>query len=130
MIIFSGIYIFAVILFYQQGFGDTSLVYANIVNLSARILYARRFIFRYFSSQHIRWRQEIAPSNALCFLSALSWAVLNYTGRLFGVEEAGLFSSKTIIHVGLGGLLALVNVGVWWYTTGKYRITRSIRKSE
>ncbi|EEB87561.1 hypothetical protein MPER_15048, partial [Moniliophthora perniciosa FA553] len=43
MIVFSTIYISSAIALYKQGFGDVSLVYANIINLSARIIYVLIF---------------------------------------------------------------------------------------
>ncbi|KAF8645628.1 hypothetical protein AX16_007710 [Volvariella volvacea WC 439] len=53
MTLFSVIYISSAITFYNFGIGDSSLVYANIINLGARIIYALRFASVFFST-HLR----------------------------------------------------------------------------
>ncbi|KAF5371207.1 hypothetical protein D9758_004092 [Tetrapyrgos nigripes] len=50
MILFSLIYITAAVGLYTIGLGDSALVYANIINLSARILYAVRFCDTFFKN--------------------------------------------------------------------------------
>ncbi|KAH9477026.1 Oligosaccharide translocation protein RFT1 [Psilocybe cubensis] len=51
MVAFSFLYILSAITLYRTGFGDTALVYANILNLSARIVYTLRFASRFFDAQ-------------------------------------------------------------------------------
>ena len=83
MVAFSIIYILATICFYRLGLGDTSLVYANILNLSARITYCLHFISTYFAiqrSQHAFRCLDALPSWNLCIACTLS-AVLSYLSK-------------------------------------------------
>ncbi|KAF5326076.1 hypothetical protein D9611_000906 [Ephemerocybe angulata] len=47
---FSVIYVSTAMLFYRLGLGDVSLIYANTVNLSARIIYCLAFASRFFGA--------------------------------------------------------------------------------
>ncbi|KAF9054290.1 Rft protein-domain-containing protein [Panaeolus papilionaceus] len=49
MVLFSTLYIGSAIVLYRAGFGDASLVYANIINLSARIAYCINFAQSFFN---------------------------------------------------------------------------------
>ncbi|KIK09519.1 hypothetical protein K443DRAFT_644720 [Laccaria amethystina LaAM-08-1] len=49
MIGFSVVYISTAIFLYSLDIGDASLVYANVINLSARILYCLAFVMQFFA---------------------------------------------------------------------------------
>lgn len=142
MIAFSLTYILSAISFYHLGLGDASLVYANMVNLSARIIYCLRFATRYFtspspsplgprastssSSGEFRWRSAI-PSTSLfvvCGLSTyatyLSERWLGANARAISMGRKALFDLNVLTHIGIGGALALLCLGVWWITEGRY----------
>lgn len=129
MAAFSTIYIITSIVLYRLGFGDTSLVYANIANLSARIMYCLRFISSYFGSRQaghlIRWR-DMAPSTALIASSLLSWCLIQYSATAFGISRliqlggrAAILKIFVIMHVVLGGILAVSCLTIWWFTSGR-----------
>ena len=130
MAAFSTIYILASIILYRLGFGDTSLVYANIANLLARIMYCLRFISSYFRSRQaghlIHWR-SMAPGAALIGSSLLSWCLVQYSANAFSITKLIRLGGRTavlnifvIMHVILGGMLAVSCLAVWWFTSGRY----------
>jgi oligosaccharide translocation protein RFT1 len=146
MIGFSAIYITAALLLYRAGLGDASLVYANIVNLSARIVYCLRFTIRFFSSSSsvstatttplFTWR-SVLPSSSLCLASAVSavlvWASERQLGALSIAAQHGrgaLLHPRVIAHVGVGGVLALVCLAVWWRTSGRYLGAIPLRRTK
>lgn len=137
---FSIIYISAAIGLYVQGFGDTSLVYANIINLSGRIVYALQFISSYFRSHHagnlLRWK-DIMPLPRLIFLAVLSSFVVHYHGHkrdISGIVKAGgkraLLDISVVTHVGLGGGLALICIIIWWMSSGRILVPSRHAKTE
>jgi oligosaccharide translocation protein RFT1 len=137
---FSIIYISTAIGLYAQGLGDTSLVYANIINLSGRIVYALHFILCYFGSRNsgdlLRWK-NIVPTPRLIVLSILSVFVIHYhehKRNIFGIVEAGgrsvLLNITVVTHVGLGGFLALICITVWWMSSGRFTVPSRRAKTE
>jgi oligosaccharide translocation protein RFT1 len=147
MIGFSAIYITAALLLYRAGLGDASLVYANIVNLSARIVYCLRFTIRFFflssssvstatSTPLFTWR-SVLPSSSLCLASAVSavlvWASERRLGALGIAAQHGrgaLLHPRVIAHVGVGGVLALGCLAVWWRTSGRYLGAIPLRRTK
>lgn len=130
MIGFSAIYIVSALFLYQSGFGDSSLVYANIVNLTARIIYALRFISNFFNSSTTKgsifhWQAALIPSPSLFVVSALSASSIWLSERAFkpndlAIGRRGLFHPAMLLHVGIGGVLGLISLGVWWMKDGKH----------
>ena len=139
MIVFSAIYIGSAIAFYTLGMGDASLVYANIVNLSARIVYSLRYATDFFNEPNstlFRWRNTL-PSRGLCVVSALSAAVIQLSQRRLEADKIAsqlgkraLFNSSVLLHVGVSGSLALVCLGTWWRTSGRYLSLFSFRRDK
>ncbi|KAJ7168323.1 Rft protein-domain-containing protein [Mycena crocata] len=134
MAAFSVLYIGAAIQLYGWQFGDTSLVFANIINLSARIAYAVHFVSAFFSSHSarssLRWRKAL-PGWRLCFVCCMSWAVVRQSERRLDVFETatrvgGGFSvllNKTVqAHVATGGVLGCVCLATWWLTEGRHLV--------
>jgi oligosaccharide translocation protein RFT1 len=128
MIGFSAIYISAAMLFYQQALGDAALVYANIVNLTARILYAATFVKGYFPSGVLDWRSQLIPQPALLVLCAASWFATRYSGQRLDINKAPLVSTQMAIHVGLGGALGATSLAVWWFSDGRYKMSRRVKQ--
>ncbi|KAF9482555.1 Rft-1-domain-containing protein [Pholiota conissans] len=140
MIAFSAIYITTALAFYRVGFGDASLVYANILNLSARVIYCMHFATRYFTasvaskpptstltSSKFNPLTFVPPTPLLLFslvsailvkVSELYW--LN--GSVVMLHQLGrkaLMHPAVLAHVGVGALLCLVCLGVWWRVEGR-----------
>ena len=130
MIGFSVVYISTAIFLYSLDIGDASLVYANIVNLSARIVYCLAFVIQFFAKssppQSFQWTQVI-PSWKLLAVFGLSATLIRISENLLGViqivEKEGrfaLFKTPILIHVALGATLAIVCILVWWVSVGRY----------
>ena len=140
MLAFSIIYILSATTLYNTGFGDTSLVYANIANLTARILYTATFIVAYFGKRltsHQLRLANVLPGWKFLGMVALSFlAISRNEARQHLVEEVqrlgrrALFSMPVLSHVALGGGLGLVCVWLWWITEGKRLVARERMKAE
>lgn len=139
MIGFSAIYIGSAIVFYTLGHSDASLVYANIVNLSARIVYSLRYATNFFNEPKFplfRWRDTL-PSRSLCVVSASSAIIIQLSQRRFKADKLAselgkraLLDPSVLLHVGVCGLLALVCLGTWWRTSGRYLSFSSFRRDK
>lgn len=137
---FSIIFITAAIGLYALGLGDASLVYANIINLSARIAYSLHFISSYFKSHHagelLRWKNVI-PSRYVIASSLVSLLIIHYHERKWNisavVDPGGhlvFLCIPVLMHIGLGGLLCLICVAIWWYISGRYLVSYFRVKAE
>ncbi|KAF9269362.1 Rft-1-domain-containing protein [Marasmius fiardii PR-910] len=131
MLVFSIIYITSAIGLYKRNYGDVSLVYANIINLSARIVYVLNFVASFVrrhghgaargaGAESVNWRQ-VWPSTSLCVALLVSFAVVRgseFQWRSMEVVQAqgrtAVFRKEVVAHVGTGGLLALICLWVWW----------------
>lgn len=136
---FSFIYISTAIALYGSHLGDASLVYANIVNLTVRIAYSLHFILRFFlergAGDGLRW-SNVMPSRMVLLALSFSAAAIGWHGNsqriLEFVKENGrsaLLTRLVIMHVVLGGVLALVCLGIWWRSSGRF-LSIPERKSE
>lgn len=129
MIGFSVVYISTAIFLYSLDIGDASLVYANVVNLSARIVYCLAFDIQFFAKssppQSFQWTQVI-PSWKLLAVFGLSATLIRISENLLGVIQIvekgrfALFKTPILIHVALGATLAIVCILVWWVSVGRY----------
>ncbi|KAI6118721.1 Rft protein-domain-containing protein [Pisolithus croceorrhizus] len=128
---YSGLYILAATSLYKLGFGDASLVYANIVNLSARILFTMAFIFRYFK-KHTNSTPfgvaDIFPDWRFLSTVAVSYAVISVNGSKQRIVELSqrqaLFTVPVLLHLLMGVSMGLACVAVWWLTTGRRVIAK------
>lgn len=134
---FSVIYIGAAVQLYGWHFGDSSLVYANIINLSARIVYAVFFVSAFFSANNARsvlaWRNAL-PGYSLSTACCVSWAVVRQSARRLDIpgtvarSGAGisvLMNKNVLVHVATGGVFGVLCLGVWWYTEGRQHLALS-----
>jgi len=127
MAVFSVIYLSSALGFYRLGLGDTSLVYANIINLAARIVYCWFFTKSYFgsrgASKFLVWKHAV-PGRAVLAIAILSRSVLWYTKRKLGIP-ANVYDGRghqanIITYTFLGIFLALACVSTWWRTSGRF----------
>ena len=140
MIAFSVIYILATICLYRLGVGDASLVYANILNLSARITYCLHFVSTYFVNQSsqkhtFRW-SDVLPSSTLCITCILSAILLHLSQKQLDAERLAadlgrfaILNKSVLLHVGIGAALGATCLAVWWKSSGRY-LTLSIQRSK
>jgi len=75
MIGFSVIFVFAAYLFNQLGFGDSGLVYANVLNLFLRVVYCWTFAKKYFWERGVSFGLgSVVPPRGV--IGAFSWCYL------------------------------------------------------
>ncbi|KAF8436915.1 Rft-1-domain-containing protein [Boletus edulis BED1] len=140
MLAFSVIYVLSATALYNIGFSDTSLVYANIANLTARIWYTATFVVIYFGKRmksHQLILVNVVPGWKFSGMVALSFlAISRNNARQHVAEEVerlgrrALFSTLVLGHVAFGAGLGLVCVGLWWITEGKRLVAREQIKAE
>ena len=68
----------------------------------------------------------MVPGTALIGSSLLSWCLIQYSASAFGITNlirlggrAAVLNIFVIIHVILGGVLAMSCLAVWWFTSGR-----------
>ncbi|KAF8154062.1 Rft protein-domain-containing protein [Crassisporium funariophilum] len=130
MVGFSVIYIIATIFFYRLGLGDASLVYANVLNLTARIIYALQFATTYFANSGapdlFGW-QNALPSRVFVVVSMIAAVIIQISQKQLQAERivaalgrASLLNPWILLHIGIGATLAIICLGTWWRTSGRY----------
>ncbi|GLB44124.1 putative rft-1-domain-containing protein [Lyophyllum shimeji] len=129
MAAFSAIYIVAAVSFFSLGLGDASLVYANIVNLSVRILYTVTFVTSFYARRRVRhllhWK-AVRPATSFVLSVIVSAILIKTSAYVLKIEtmtnSAGRISLTRVpalLHIGVGVVLGLMNVGVWWISSGR-----------
>jgi oligosaccharide translocation protein RFT1 len=134
--VFSIIYILGALALYRMGFGDTSLVYANIINLSARIVYCIRFIASYFSSREqadspLGWTGAV-PRRELLIILAVSRVAIWYSEKVLDVSGAMIVGNlkPILIHCIVGLVFAVTCFGTWWMSSGRFLVSYMKKKTE
>ena len=121
---FSVLYITAAITLFKLDFGDPSLVYANILNLSVRIMYSIHFVTSFYErrkARHaLRWT-TIIPPWPLVLSASVSWIAIKLYEARFGIIPASRASTiPVLIHVGIGASMAFTCFGIWWMSSGRH----------
>jgi oligosaccharide translocation protein RFT1 len=115
--------------FYGLGYRDSSLIYANIVNLSARISFAVAFISNYYTERRtrdaLRWSKVfVRPIVGACLATtalAVRLASWRASGSINGNGKmAGLFSPYILVQIGLSITMGVGCLGLWWIKSGRY----------
>lgn len=138
MFFFSIIYILGALSFYALQFGDSSLVYANIINLSSRVVWSLHFVTSYFQSRGGSIKlAKVVPGRAFLIVSAFSAVLVRYsestqqiTEKLASQGKGAIFESPFMIHTALGLTLAMLCVLTWWTSSGRYFALRDNGKLE
>ncbi|KAJ6500598.1 Rft protein-domain-containing protein [Mycena sanguinolenta] len=142
MAAFSVMYMGAAIQLYAWQFGDASLVFANIINLSARIAYGMYFVSAFFSKNSVRsslsWRSAI-PGWRLFLACGVSWAVVGWNesksdvyGRVArtGAGFSVLKDRGVQVHVAIGGACGLVCLATWVLTEGRHHFVAARERTK
>ncbi|KIK74585.1 hypothetical protein PAXRUDRAFT_19721 [Paxillus rubicundulus Ve08.2h10] len=134
MLGFSAIYILSATALYNLGFGDTALVYANIVSLTARIWYTAFSIRTYFRKrmQSPPFRPtDLSPNWKFLVVVGLSYGIISFNEARQHIVEyvqlsgrRALVSMLVLFHVALGSGMGLICVGIWWMTSRKQLVAR------
>jgi oligosaccharide translocation protein RFT1 len=129
---FSLVYISAALIFYRCGLGDASLVYANMINLSARIAYCWYFISSYFRSRGassvLMWKDAI-PQQEVLVVSAFSKVVIWCSEKMMNIDTE-LLDIRIALHVLFGAVLGATCLGTWWMFSGRFVIHNVYNKSK
>ncbi|KAG7440105.1 Rft-1-domain-containing protein [Guyanagaster necrorhizus] len=141
MAIFSILYTSLAIALYRLRVGDASLVYANMINLTARILYAMIFISSFFkrrgTPELLRWTALI-PKALFCGVLGGSFVLLRLLYSQLSIErtieengKASLLKRNVVVFVLTGGFFGLVSLGILWKLSSESRRQlRSRRKAD
>ncbi|KAG9217939.1 hypothetical protein CCMSSC00406_0008580 [Pleurotus cornucopiae] len=147
MFTFSILYLSSALVFYSYfELGDASLIYANIVNLLARISFCLFFVQTFFQGQYqaIVFQAAAPPTHKpiqsypftfkpgewlphprVITTCVLSYAILSSKALVpppittSSSPMRYLLSKVMIRYIGVGGVLGLGCLYVWWITTGK-----------
>lgn len=139
MFAFSIIYVSAAVMLYRLGFGDVSLIYANTINLAARILYCLSFSSRFFTAKERSvtfglW-QLVPPipflvaSAAASLLVRISASQLEVPATLKNAGRYAVFQKNVLAHVGVGGLSGVSCLIIWLYVSRR-RVAALVRRSK
>ncbi|KAG2061339.1 Rft-1-domain-containing protein [Suillus hirtellus] len=135
---FSVLFIVSVIAFYASGFGDVSLVYANIINLAARIIYAARYTSAFFDRNQTahRWHTS-APTWQFLLAAVLSYLAISMSEMhhqavilLQTKGRRAILSVIVMFHLAQGAGMGLCCVAIWWLTSGRYLVIRAPVKTD
>jgi oligosaccharide translocation protein RFT1 len=135
---FSVIFIVSAVGFYASGFGDVSLVYANIINLAARIIYAAQYASTFFNKNKTthRWKASM-PTWQFLLAAVLSYLVISMTKihhqavvLLQTKGREAILSAIVMSHLVQGAGMGLCCVVTWWLTSGRYLVRRTPVKTD
>jgi oligosaccharide translocation protein RFT1 len=112
MIVFSVGFVCVAIAFNKIGLGDSGLVYANILNLLARVIYCWIFIKRYFRERgrSIHWKDAMPPKGVLGVF-ATSAIVTRWSRK--AQEGVGLSILQQKSHLAVGVSCVMFCLGSW-----------------
>jgi oligosaccharide translocation protein RFT1 len=96
------------------GMGDTAIVWANMVSMAVRALYAWKFVQRHCAAKGhpnlISWRSLLPPKGVIFTFAAAAiitrWSEMAYTG-----VKLSVFSQKG--HIALGGFCLVLCLFSW-----------------
>ena len=112
MIVFSIFFILTAYLFNQLGFGDSGLVYANVLNLFLRVVYCWTFARRYFGESGVDFRLGAAiPPRGV--IGAFSWSYLVTRWSWKAYEHLPSRVLPQANHIAVGVACVGVCLGVW-----------------
>ncbi|KAG2348602.1 Rft-1-domain-containing protein [Suillus weaverae] len=135
---FSVVFIISAIGFYASDFGDVSLVYANIINLAARIIYAAQYASSFFHRNNTahRWNAS-TPTWQFLLAAMLSYLAISMTKihhqaviLLQTKGRGAILSAVVMSHLALGVGMGLCCLATWWLTSGRYLVRRAPVKTD
>jgi oligosaccharide translocation protein RFT1 len=134
MAAFSVVYLTSTLIFYHLGFGDVSLVYANIINLLSRIAFCLSFIGSFLRAREVTdvmvWK-DVVPRPGIFLALVISKLLIECSARVLKisaiVETQGNLSLRNTtlaIYFVLGGLLGALSTSRWWILSGQFATFR------
>ena len=112
MIGFSVVFVSAAYLFNQLGFGDSGLVYANVLNLFLRVVYCWTFARRYFRERGVDFGLgAIMPPRGVIGAFSWSYLVTRWSWKAYEHLPPKILPQKYHIAAGIASLG--ICLGVW-----------------
>ncbi|KAG0706405.1 Rft protein-domain-containing protein [Suillus ampliporus] len=138
LVAFSITFLLSAVGFYASGFGDVSLVYANIINLAARIVYAAQYASTFFDRNKTThgWKTSM-PTWQFLLAAVISYLAISMTEihdrAVLLVQTEGrraILSVVVISHLAQGVGMGLCCIATWWVTSGRYLVKRAPVKTD
>ncbi|KAF9783385.1 Rft-1-domain-containing protein [Thelephora terrestris] len=102
MMVFSIVFVFAAYLLNQLGFGDSGLVYANVLNLFLRVVYCWSFARGYFGERGVGFRLSAAvPPRGVIGAFAWSYLVTRWSWKAYEHLPPKVLPQRNHIAVGI-----------------------------
>lgn len=112
MIVFSIIFVLAAYLFNQLGFGDSGLVYANVLNLFLRVVYCWAFARAYFGKSGVSFGLSAAiPPRGVIGAFSWSYLVTRWSWKAYEHLPPKVLSQRN--HIAVGVACVGVCLGAW-----------------
>jgi len=112
MIGFSMIFVFAAYLSNQLGFGDSGLVYANVLNLFLRVVYCWTFAKRYFGERDVDFGLNvIMPPRGVIGAFSWSYLVTRWSWKAYEHLPSKILPQRN--HIAVGIVCLGVCLGAW-----------------
>jgi oligosaccharide translocation protein RFT1 len=112
MIGFSLIFVFAAYLFNQLGFGDSGLVYANVLNLFLRVVYCWTFAKRYFEERGVDFGLGAAvPPRGVIGAFSWSYLVTRWSWKAYEHLPPKILPQRN--HIAVGIACVGISLGAW-----------------
>ena len=122
----SGAYLALAISLYRFGrLGDSAIVYANIANLMARIIYCSIFIRRFTSKvgpsagSGLKWSRTI-PAVPVVFSCVVAGLVTRFSERSLQIDalaasagRSALMTRVVAMHFSIGLISGLIILAIW-----------------
>ena len=112
MIGFSIVFVFTAYLLNQLGFGDSGLVYANVLNLFLRVVYCWTFAKRYFRTRGVGFDLgAIVPPRGVIGAFSWSYLVTRWSWKVYERLPPKILPQRT--HIVVGIVCLGVCLGAW-----------------
>ena len=112
MVLFSIIFVLAAYLLNQLGFGDSGLVYANVLNLFLRVVYCWVFARRYFGEGGVSFGLGVAiPPRGVLGVFSWSYLVTRWSWKMYGHLPPKIVQQRN--HIAVGVVCMGICLGTW-----------------
>jgi oligosaccharide translocation protein RFT1 len=112
MMVFSVIFVFAAYLLNQLGFGDSGLVYANVLNLFLRVVYCLTFARGYFGKRGVTFALSAAvPPRGVIGAFIWSYLVTRWSWKVYEHLPPGIIPQRN--HIAVGVACVGICLGAW-----------------
>jgi len=112
MVVFSVVFVLAAYLLNQLGFGDTGLVYANVLNLFLRVVYCWTSARRHFGEGGVDFGLGVAiPPRGVLGVFSWSYLVTRWSWKMYEHLPPKILPQRD--HIAVGVACVGICLGVW-----------------